>query len=131
MRRTLWWLAALALMGLIFYLSAQADLPHVPEPWLDIVVKKTGHAALYGVLAWFYLGALRGDGPISDRARLLAFGLAVLYAVTDEVHQSFVPGRTPSPWDVFIDGAGAALAVSGINLPIGRRYTGPGRAQNP
>lgn len=113
MRRALWWLAALAWMGLIFYLSAQADFPHAPEPWLDIVVKKTGHAALYGVLAWLYLSALGKDNPFSDRARFLAFGLAVLYAVTDEVHQSFVPGRTPSPWDVLIDGAGAALAMIG------------------
>ena len=107
-----WWLAALAWMGLIFWLSAQPDLPHAPEPWLDRVVKKAGHAVLYGVLAWLYLRALQGNGLSSGRTRLLAFGLAVLYAVTDEVHQSFVPGRTPSPWDVLIDGAGAALAVT-------------------
>ncbi len=110
-RRAFWWLLALAWMGLIFWLSAQPDLPHAPEPWLDMVVKKAGHAVLYGVLAWLYLGALRGDGSPSGRVRLLALGLAVLYAVTDEVHQSFVPGRTPSPWDVVIDGIGAALAV--------------------
>ena len=108
----MWWLAALAWMGLIFWLSAQPDLPHAPEPWLDMVVKKAGHAVLYGVLAWLYLRALQGNGLSSGRTRLLAFGLAVLYAVTDEVHQSFVPGRTPSPWDVLIDGAGAALAVT-------------------
>jgi VanZ family protein len=107
-----WWLAALAWMGLIFWLSAQPDLPHAPEPWLDMVVKKAGHAVLYGVLAWLYLRALQENGLSSGRTRLLAFGLAVLYAVTDEVHQSFVPGRTPSPWDVLIDGAGAALAVT-------------------
>jgi VanZ family protein len=107
-----WWLAALAWMGLIFWLSAQPDLPHAPEPWLDMVVKKAGHAVLYGVLAWLYLRALQGNGLSSGRTRLLALGLAVLYAVTDEVHQSFVPGRTPSPWDVLIDGAGAALAVT-------------------
>ncbi len=110
-RRALWELLALAWMGFIFWLSAQPDLPHAPEPWLDMVVKKSGHALLYGVLAWLYLSALRGDGPPSGRMRLLAFGLAVLYAVTDEVHQSFVPGRTPSPWDVVIDGVGAGLVV--------------------
>lgn len=110
-RRALRGLLALAWMGLIFWLSAQPDLPHAPEPWLDVTVKKAGHAVLYGVLAWLYRGALQGDGPPSGRARLLAFGLAVLYAVTDEIHQSFVPGRTPSPWDVVIDGVGAALAV--------------------
>lgn len=125
--RAFWGLSALAWMGVIFWLSAQPDLPHAPEPWLDVAVKKTGHAALYGVLAWLYLNTLRGDGPPSGRTRLLALGLAVLYAVTDEIHQSFVPGRTPSPWDVVIDGVGAGL-VSGAARPGG---AGPGRAQTP
>jgi len=79
-----------------------------------MAVKKAEHAPLSGMLAWLYLGTLRGDGPPADRTRLLAFGLAALYAATDEVHQSFVPGRTPSPWDVLIDGAGAALAVARV-----------------
>ncbi len=126
-RRALWGLLALAWMGVIFWLSAQPDLPHAPEPWLDTVVKKTGHAVLYGVLAWLYLRALQGDGPPSGRTRLLALGLAVLYAVTDEVHQSFVPGRRPSLWDVVIDGVGAGL-VSGAAKPKG---SGPDRAQTP
>ncbi len=100
---------ALAWMGLIFFLSAQPDLPHAPQPWLDTALKKAGHALLYGVLAYFYWGALGGDGVRG--ARLLAWGLAVLYAVTDEIHQSFVPGRTPAATDVVIDGVGAAVAL--------------------
>lgn len=109
--RCLRWIPALLWMGLIFFLSAQPDLPHAPEPWLDVALKKVGHAVLYGVLARLYLYALGGPRPASPRLRLLALLLAVLYGVSDEVHQAFVPGRTPSPWDVLIDGVGGGLAL--------------------
>jgi len=47
----------------------------------------------------------------SDK-RWLAWLLAVLYAMTDEFHQSYVPGRHPSVWDVVIfDNLGALIAV--------------------
>lgn len=105
------WLPALAWMGLIFALSAQPNLPHAPRPWLDTLLKKGGHATAYGVLAWLYLRALRGSSA-RDRARPLAALLAAAYALTDELHQAFVPGRHPSPVDVLIDGAGALLAMA-------------------
>ncbi|HIE37645.1 MAG TPA: hypothetical protein EYP77_00985 [Anaerolineae bacterium] len=105
------WLPALAWMGLIFALSAQPDLPHAPRPWLDTLLKKGGHAVAYGVLAWLYLRALRGSSA-RDQARPMAALLAVAYALTDELHQAFVPGRHPSPVDVLIDGAGALLAMA-------------------
>ena len=51
-KRFLWhWLPPLALMGLIFFLSAQPDLPHAPGPWLDMLLKKIGQAVVYGLLA--------------------------------------------------------------------------------
>jgi len=105
------WLPPLALMAAIFAVSAQPSLPHVPKDWLDLLLKKLGHASAYGLLAWLYLRALRGNTSAAGRLRLLSLVLAVIYAVTDEVHQSFVPGRHPSPLDVLIDGAGAALAM--------------------
>lgn len=99
-------------MGLIFILSAQPTLPRAPEPWLDALVKKSGHAVAYGVLAWLYLRALQGDGLASGGLRFLSLALAVAYAFTDEFHQAFVPGRHPSPVDILIDGMGAALAMA-------------------
>ncbi len=98
-------------MGLIFALSAQPDLPHAPGPWLDTLVKKAGHALAFGVLAWLYLRALRGNDAASDWLRLLSLALAVAYACSDEAHQAFVPGRHPSLTDVLIDGLGAAVAM--------------------
>lgn len=122
-RRAVCGLLALLWMGGIFWLSAQPDLPHAPEPWLDRVLRKGGHAVLFGVLALLYLGALQGDGPPSPRDRWLALGLTVLYALSDEFHQSFVPGRTPSLWDVLIDGVGAVLAL--VLIPPRQPTTSP------
>ena len=43
---------------------------------------------------------------------LIAFLVAVLYGISDEFHQSFVPGRTPDVWDVACDAAGALAALA-------------------
>jgi VanZ family protein len=113
-QRFLYWLPPLVWMGLIFYFSAQPDLPHAPGPWLDLLLRKTGHAAAYGVLAWLYLRALR-QRSVPGRARVairvVSAGLAVAYALSDEYHQTFVPGREGALLDVIIDGAGACAAM--------------------
>ncbi|MGD1995810.1 MAG: VanZ family protein [Anaerolineae bacterium] len=105
------WAPPLAWMGLIFFLSAQPDLPHAPGPWLDMLIKKLGHALAFGILSWLYLRALGGNGLGSDRLRVLSLILTLLYAVSDEIHQAFVPGRHSSIADVLVDGVGATLAM--------------------
>ncbi len=99
------------MMLIIFAFSATPakDLPNFN--WADILVKKGGHMLGYGLLALSYLRGLRGRSDNDRRASILAWGLAVLYAVTDEFHQSFVLGRHPSAVDVVIDGIGAAVLL--------------------
>jgi VanZ family protein len=112
-----YWLPPLAWMGMIFYLSAQSTLPGPPQPWLDTLLKKSAHFGVYAGLAFWWWRALRGtQGTFPRRLSsgtvlALAFILTVLYAVSDEFHQSFTPSRHPSPWDVLIDAAGAATAL--------------------
>ncbi len=109
-----YWLPPLAWMGLIFFLSAQPDLPQAPGPWLDTLVKKTGHAVVYGVLAWLYLRALGqyfGGVRTPTILRVVSVALAVAYALSDEYHQTFVPGRNGNMFDVTVDGAGACVAM--------------------
>jgi VanZ family protein len=98
-------------MGLIFVLSAQPDLPQAPGPWLDTLLKKTGHAGAYGVLAWLYQRALRARVRGSTALRVVSVGLAVVYALSDEYHQTFVPGRNGRLSDVAVDGVGACGAM--------------------
>jgi len=97
-------------MSAIYVLSAQPSLPSAPDPWWDLLVKKGAHMAGYAILMvlWWRVLALR----CSTR---LAFGLAALlsivYAVSDEVHQLYVPGRNGSAWDVGIDACGVLIAA--------------------
>jgi VanZ family protein len=98
-------------MGLIFYMSS---LPagRVPDYGrLDALVKKGAHAFGYGLLSLSYYYALPRRLGRGYRA-ILSLIMAVLFALSDEYHQSFVPGRNASLRDVLIDGVGATLALS-------------------
>ena len=101
------WLPALLLMAVIFAFSSRTsnELPNFGG-W-DYYVKKSAHGIGYGLLALSYLHAL------PNRSYKLAWFLAVLYSLTDEFHQSFVPGRRASLVDVFVfDAIGAVITLS-------------------
>lgn len=103
------WLPLVAWMGLIFYLSAQPDLPHPATGWADLLVSSTAHFFMFAVLAVLWARTLQAN----PRARLLALALTLLYALSDELHQAFVPGRTPDPLDLLCDACGALLGLWG------------------
>ena len=97
-------------MTLIFMLSS---LPASKVPTFgsyDIYVKKIGHAIGYGLLGVTYYYALPSGLPRILRWPM-ALSLSLGFALTDELHQSYVTGRTASMRDVAIDGAGAFLAL--------------------
>jgi VanZ family protein len=103
------WLWPPLLMAVIFVLSAQPDLS-TGLGLADLVARKIAHGLIYAALcvAWWRLLVGRLSLP---QALLVAFGLTVAYAVVDEWHQGFVPGRSPSVIDVGIDALGAGLAA--------------------
>lgn len=110
-RLSLRWLPAILLMGIIFVLSS---LPAERIPYFgrfDVLVKKGGHALGYGMLALAYAHALPSRLSLPVRWGL-SLCMAVLFALSDEFHQSFVEGRNSSLRDVFIDGVGAAVALT-------------------
>jgi VanZ family protein len=99
------WLPPLALMALIFVLSAQPDL-NSGLGAVDLIGRKIIHATEYGLLTFLWWRALR-NLPLS-------VGIAIAYAATDEFHQHFVHGRHGTPVDVAIDAIGSvsvALAL--------------------
>ena len=108
MRILLRWLPAVVMMLVIFAFSAQSVQVLPDFGWADYLVKKGGHMVGYALLALSFWYALEWR---SDR-RWLAWLLAILYAITDELHQSYVPGRHPSIWDVVIfDNLGALISL--------------------
>ena len=105
-------------MALIFFFSAQPSLNSGLGVW-DLIGRKLVHAAEYGLLFALWWRAL---GP---RGAVPAAAIALGYAMTDEFHQTFVPGRHGTPVDVLIDASGVAIAA-GVLLRRGRRRPRPG-----
>ena len=95
----------LLLMALIFFFSAQPDLNSGLGVW-DTIGRKIIHAATYGAL-WFLWWRALGYGHPGP-----AIAIALLYAASDEYHQTFTEGRHGTPVDVAIDAAGIAIAVA-------------------
>ena len=70
-----------------------------------------GHMVNFGVLAFLIARAIVWEAPLRNRHLLYAFLLSLLYGVTDEVHQYFVPQRAFQVIDIFIDAFGALLGL--------------------
>ena len=101
--RVLWlWLPVLAWAALIFALSSVPDLGTGLGGW-DTILRKFAHAGEYAVLGALLARATGRTG--------IALALGALYALSDEIHQSFVPGRLGAPLDVAIDAVGVACGV--------------------
>jgi len=103
---------ACAYGGLIFYLSSLSLPPEeAPSFWgLDKII----HFTEYYIFGYFIFRcfALREISTFPQRqAILLTIWIGVFYAMTDEWHQSFVPGRDPSVWDALFDALGVAFAA--------------------
>ncbi len=133
-----YWLPLLVCMVLIFSASSDAQSvahtsrflepflrwfkPNISAEAINAVrwgVRKTAHMTEFAFLTWLAWRALRRPvrrdaRPWSARCAWGAVGLAVLYAATDEIHQNFVPNRTPSIGDVGIDTAGALLGMMAV-----------------
>ncbi len=96
-------LLALVWMTIIYWFSSQSSLFALSEGILDAIFKKSAHAVAYGILWWMWWRA-------SGRRSGLALLMTVLYAFSDEWHQSFVPGRHAQLFDVGVDTFGALFA---------------------
>ncbi len=99
------WLPVILWCGVIFFLSSQPHLPGPEDKTWDFLFKKLGHISAYGILFGLTFKATK------SAKNSLVF--CILYAMSDEYHQSFVPGRTPMLRDVGIDIIGMSLAAFG------------------
>jgi VanZ family protein len=101
------WLAVILWLGAIFVMS---DIPSIAtpfDPFYDFTFKKLAHVTVYGILTALLFSALRIHIRDKGHALLTAALVAVVYACSDEWHQTFVPGREGTLRDVAIDAIGA------------------------
>ena len=129
------WIAAFSWMAVIFYLShqpgsASSDLSSgvvaallnlidqvAPNLEFDVesfhtFVRKNAHFIAYFLLSLLSLNAWRSSGFSGMKQLALGFGMCVLFAVTDEIHQLFIDGRSGEARDVLIDSIGAGLGAA-------------------
>jgi VanZ family protein len=102
-RRALPWVPAVAWACAIFFMSAQPSVPAPQLPYIDKVM----HFGAYGVLGLCLAFATHQSAV----APWIGALLGVLYGASDEIHQSFVGGRTPDVFDWVADAAGVLLAT--------------------
>jgi len=97
-------------MAAIFALSSlpSHDLPGWgPSEWTSTL----GHVVAYATLAWCVVLFLHRSGLSGTRLAAATLIEVCLYGIGDEIHQSFVPTRTPSALDVAADCLGGCLAL--------------------
>jgi VanZ family protein len=127
--------AWLGWMGLIFYLSTRgwgghqtessleklltaylpsvrAQLSRTDLDALNYAVRKLAHFTEYAILTTLGYGACSKTlNQVPLTALKFALSVSILFAISDEFHQAFEPGRTSLITDVFIDGLGASVAA--------------------
>lgn len=134
MSKTLSYILVVLWMGLIFFFSSQpADdskelSTGVTEVILSVVesvapesdlfvenlhhfVRKNAHFLIYFVLGMLVVRAFRVSQIRNKTSILLALGICIVYAISDELHQLFVPGRGAQVKDVLIDSTGAFVGI--------------------
>lgn len=111
-RRVVTVLAPLVWMYLIYVVSSQPSVPSLDIGWMDRTAKAAAHFGEYAVLAVLLaLRPLSGGTRLSRRQAAAVLAVAVFYALSDEYHQRFVPGRVADWADIAADSAGAGLAL--------------------
>lgn len=98
-------------MALIFLMSSRSTVPQTPGLSSEVAAA-AGHVAVYGILAILVARALFPAMARFATVTLLAWSVSVLYGISDEYHQSFVPGRFASIDDVVFDAIGAAIGLT-------------------
>lgn len=104
------WLPPLALMAFIFFMSTQQNISVSDNVQEDFAIFKSLHILEYSLLTILLFRALFKTTTLTFTNMIRAVAiLALLYGISDEIHQTFVPTRTGKLRDVFIDGIGISV----------------------
>ena len=102
------WLVVAVWLAAIWWLSSRTPTGGSRPIW-SVVCFNAGHIVLFGGLAGLISTAIDGPEPRRGAMSVLA---AAIYGIIDEMHQSTVPGRDASGWDVCTDLCAAVLVVT-------------------
>lgn len=126
MKKIIKWTLLILWMIVIFLFSNQAhsgDITHnalenvffnIQPAWiidtLNFLIRKLAHITEYLILFFLIISLLK-EYSLNDRKIILvSIVFCLIYAITDELHQSLIPGRTSTYKDVLIDISGVLIA---------------------
>lgn len=78
---------------------------------LEPIVRKLAHFSIYMVIGFSVMGFMCTFNIRNAYKFLASFSIGVVYAISDEIHQAFTPGRSPRILDVCIDSAGVLTGI--------------------
>ena len=142
-RKVFSWTLVILWMALIFYMSHQpatksselssgitviiSDIIQkvvtdikLNQDSLSHIIRKSAHFLEYMVLGVLVVNSLLDTDKTKSRLIFLAILMCILYAISDEIHQIFVPGRSGQVSDVLIDSLGGLAGVLGMSVIRGR-----------
>jgi len=142
-RKVFSWTLVILWMALIFYMSHQpaaksselssgitviiSDIIQkvvtdikLNQDSLSHIIRKSAHFLEYMVLGVLVVNSLLDTDKPKPRLIFLAILMCILYAISDEIHQIFVPGRSGQVSDVLIDSLGGLAGVLGMSVIRGR-----------
>ena len=101
-----------------FLLHPLAGLFAIDVETISLVIRKLGHGSTYFILAVVLMRAVnaRSAGIVEKRHIVLSLTLSLIYALSDEWHQSLVPSRSASGADVVIDAIAAVFGTLSWSL---------------
>ena len=98
------WLPVFLWAGVIFALSSIQQITVAEFFIWDFAAKKVAHLTEYAVLYALFLRA-------TEKNWVLSLVMTMVYAASDEIHQSYVPGRTAAVYDLAFDFSGASISA--------------------
>ncbi|MFN3551031.1 MAG: VanZ family protein [Endomicrobiia bacterium] len=114
MKKVVYWLEVILWCGIIFFFSSIPDLKIKQLGFLDFVLRKIAHMTEYCILVILFFRAFKVSLSYENyrkKGYFLSIFLSFLYAIFDEIHQYFVPGRHFALTDILIDTVGIILGI--------------------
>ncbi|GGA65182.1 VanZ family protein [Ornithinibacillus halotolerans] len=95
------------------------SIPNIGSVITDHIIRKNAHFFIYLILGILTINLFNCIGLHKVKALVFSIIFCVLYAISDEIHQLFVPGRGAQIKDIVIDSAGAIVGIC-FYLVVGR-----------
>ena len=81
---------------------------------LSFIIRKLAHLTEYLILGLLVYNLIKQY----NKKWYISLIICILYAISDEIHQGFTPGRNPQIFDVFIDNIGSIMGISLLRFII-------------